>query len=151
MLHCMFDVADALGALQQALALPVDRLSGSWYWTLRHMAQPWGQVLAEVLLMADATVKHLQQPCEESASQLLIQIQKVQQERFEFFRTQRDLRRLVHIAVATDDQLLTDHIGDQNDGQLEGHLQYAGTLYATAKVLDKMTAVARCALEVDSG
>eukprot|EP00878_Enallax_costatus_P040571 GHUV01046884.1.p1 GENE.GHUV01046884.1~~GHUV01046884.1.p1 ORF type:complete len:109 (+),score=29.44 GHUV01046884.1:432-758(+) len=74
MLHCMFDVADALGALQQALALPVDRLSGSWYWTLRHMAQPWGQVLAEVLLMADATVKHLQQPCEESASQLLIQV-----------------------------------------------------------------------------
>lgn len=73
-LGCMFDVADALGALQQALSLQVNRLSGNWSWVLQHMAEPWGQLLSEVLLMSDALVRHLQQPGQESAADLLRQV-----------------------------------------------------------------------------
>lgn len=78
----------------------------------------------------------------------LLQIQEVQHKRFEFVAVQRDLRRLLHVAMATDEQLRTQQLSDDSTWHLEGQLRYSGCMYATAKVLDRVTAVARCALEV---
>lgn len=79
---------------------------------------------------------------------VLTQIQEVQHKRFEFMTAQRELRRLLHIAMATDERLRTKQLSGDSTWHLEGQLKYSGSLYATAKVLDRITAVARCALEV---
>lgn len=70
----MFDVADALGALQQASSMPVEALSGTWYWTLAHMGQVYGDLLLEVMAMADATLQHVVKPTEASAAELLCKV-----------------------------------------------------------------------------
>jgi hypothetical protein len=77
----------------------------------------------------------------------LPQIQEVQHLRFEFFARSRDLRRLLHMAVASDAALLTAHMPDSQPVHLQGHMRYNAAVYAAGKVLDRMTTVARCALE----
>ncbi|KIZ00884.1 hypothetical protein MNEG_7079 [Monoraphidium neglectum] len=148
MLSAMFDVVDALGALQQAIKVPVEALSGSWDWTLNNTGQLWGQLLLEVIALADATTAHVTQPTPETAQRLLGKIQDVQHSRYEYFERGRDLRQLMHAAVATDDALYAAHMDAQAAAwHLPGHLRYTGCVYATAKVLDRITTVARCALE----
>lgn len=74
-----------------------------------------------------------------------MQIQEVQHKRFEYFAVQRNLRRLLHTVMATDEEVL-GNMGDVNEWQLQGHLRYSACVYATSKVLDRITATARCAL-----
>lgn len=74
LLQCMFELADALGALQQTLSLPVQQLSGSWYWMMQHTAKPWGQLLVQVQQLAATTARHLGNPDDLSAADLLTQV-----------------------------------------------------------------------------
>jgi hypothetical protein len=78
---------------------------------------------------------------------LVVQIQAVQHKRYEVFVLHRDLRRLLLVAVATDEQLLADQSKHIEAGGVEGHLRYTSCMYAIAKVLDRITAAARCALD----
>lgn len=70
----------------------------------------------------------------------------MQHKRFEYFAVQRELRRLLHTALATDKELAKSHLSSINEWQLQGHLRYSACVYATGKVLDRVTAAARCAL-----
>jgi len=74
------------------------------------------------------------------------QVQKVQHKRFEYFAVQRELRRLLHTALAADEELSPEHFADVHEWELQGHLRYAACVYASGKVLDRITAAARCAL-----
>jgi hypothetical protein len=149
MLQAMCDLADALAALQQAVSMPVEALSGSWDWTLMHAAGAWAALLLGVTALADATAAHVLRPTPASAAALLAQVQGVQQQRYEFFALQRELRRLLHAALAAEPDVFAAFIDDSAGApaQLPGQLRYASCVYATSKVLDRMTAVARCALD----
>lgn len=209
MLSAMFDLADALGALQHAVRAPGADDPGTWHWTLLHMGSAWGAVLLATERLAAAVARHVTSSApaarrgrrhssgkggaaaktmaelSPTAAEVLRCLQEVQHARFEFFQLQRSLRRLVHAAVVSDPGLSErDGIaasaasataaaagvaaaqdkaaegeegaddGDDDDGRshdhghLDGHLRYGSCVYATAKVLDRVTAVARCALEV---
>lgn len=78
----------------------------------------------------------------------VVQIQGVQHKRYEFLARSRDLRRLLHMAVASDEALFDSHMGQMSTWHMQGHVRYSSTVYTTNKVLDRMTAVARCALEL---
>jgi hypothetical protein len=79
---------------------------------------------------------------------LLLQIQEVQHKRFEHLAVQRELRRLLYTAIVTDKGLAESHLLDgEQGGQLQGQLRYSACVYATGKVLDQITATARCALQ----
>jgi signal transduction histidine kinase len=71
MLAAMFDVADALGALQQACSIKVAAVSGSWDWTLVQMTRAWGDVMMGVVGLADVMLAHVTQLSEETAAALL--------------------------------------------------------------------------------
>lgn len=76
-----------------------------------------------------------------------MQIQEVSHKRFEHFAVQRELRRLMHTALVTDEALAGAHQRTGLDEwELQGHLRYSACVYATGKVLDCITAAARCAL-----
>ncbi|WIA41085.1 hypothetical protein OEZ86_004716 [Tetradesmus obliquus] len=147
MLAAMFDVADALGALQQATNIKVEAVSGSWDWTLVQMTRAWGGVMLGVLSLADALLEHATQLNNVSAAALLAKIQEVQHLRFEFFARSRELRRLLHMALVTDEALFEAHMPASQPLHLQGHLRFSAAVYAAGKVLDRMTTVARCALE----
>lgn len=70
----MFDLVDALAALQQAVSLPTKLHTGTWDWTLTHVAGAWAALLLQSMRLADATAAHLQQPTRGSAEELLIQV-----------------------------------------------------------------------------
>jgi hypothetical protein len=74
MLGAMFDLVDALAALQQAVAMPVKELSGSWDWTLLHSAGALGALLLQAMQLADATAAHLLEPTADTMQQLLTQV-----------------------------------------------------------------------------
>lgn len=74
MVGAMFDLVDALAALQQAVAVPVKQLSGSWDWTLIHIAGAWAALLLEAMQLADATAAHALTPTAESRERLLSQV-----------------------------------------------------------------------------
>jgi hypothetical protein len=76
-----------------------------------------------------------------------LQIQEVQHLRFEFFSRSRDLRRLLHLAMVTDQALFEAHMPDNQPLHLQGHMRFSAAVYAAGKVMDRMTTVARCALE----
>lgn len=74
MVAAMFDLVDALAALQQAVSMPVKALSGSWDWTLLHVAGAWAALLLQAIQLAEATATHVLQPTAESAEDLLAQV-----------------------------------------------------------------------------
>jgi hypothetical protein len=74
MLAAMFDIADALGALQQAGSIKVSAVSGSWDWTLVQMSCAWSNTMHGVLELADLTLAHVTQLSEASASALLAKV-----------------------------------------------------------------------------
>ncbi len=67
----MLELADALGAMQQANAVRVTHLSGSWDWCLVHVSGAWSALLQGVVALADATVAHLKSPSRASSADLL--------------------------------------------------------------------------------
>lgn len=75
-----------------------------------------------------------------------LQVQELQHKRFEHFAVQRELRRLLHTALATDAALSAALLSGRSGWQLQGHLRYSACVYAVGKVLDRITAAARCAL-----
>lgn len=75
------------------------------------------------------------------------QMQEVQHLRFEFFARSRELRRLLHMALVTDEALFEAHMPASQPLHLQGHLRFSAAVCAAGKVLDRMTTVARCALE----
>lgn len=78
---------------------------------------------------------------------LRLQVQELQHKRFDYFAVQRELRRLLHTALATDAALSATLLpAGRSDWQLQGHLRYLACVYAVSKVLDRITAAARCAL-----
>jgi hypothetical protein len=50
------------------------------------------------------------------------------------------------MALATDKEVAESHLAGINEWQLQGHLRYSACVYAIGKVLDRVTAAARCAL-----
>jgi hypothetical protein len=74
MLAAMFDVADALGALQQASSIKVSAVSGSWDWTLVQMSRAWSNTMHGVLELADVTLAQVTQLSEASAAALLTKV-----------------------------------------------------------------------------
>lgn len=88
-------------------------------------------------------------PVTRHASLVTTQIQDVQHQRYEYFQRQRDLRQLLHVAIVGDEALFESQMAQMNEWHLPGHMRYGACMYATAKALDKITAVARCALEAE--
>lgn len=78
---------------------------------------------------------------------LALQIQAVQHKRYEVFVLHRDLRRLLLVAIATDEQLLAEQSKHIAADDVEGRLRYPSCIFAIGKVLDRITAAARCALD----
>ena len=60
---------------------------------------------------------------------------------------QKELRRLLYTALATDKEAATTFLEGSEGWQLQGQLRYSACVYATGKVLDQITAAARCALQ----
>jgi hypothetical protein len=77
MMAAMFDVADALGALQQASSIKVAAVSGSWDWTLVQMSRAWSNTMHGVLELADVTLAHVTQLSEASAAALLAKVRLI--------------------------------------------------------------------------
>lgn len=75
LLQGMFNLVDALAALQQAVSIPVQQLSGSWDWMLLHAAGSWAAMLMQAMQLADATAAHVLAPSEQTAQDLLTQVQ----------------------------------------------------------------------------
>lgn len=77
------------------------------------------------------------------------QLQELQHHRFEFFTHNNAVRRLLHVAVASDASLYPALLSDMHSHlEIQGHMRYSSCVYAVGKVMDSITAVARCALEV---
>jgi hypothetical protein len=74
-----------------------------------------------------------------------VQIQEVQHQRFLYFALLRELRVLLHTALVTD-EVVGAQFNSIDEWHLQGHMRYAACVYATGKVLDQVTAAARCAL-----
>lgn len=70
----MFDLVDALAALQQAESMPVKGLSGSWDWMLLRVAGAWAALLLQVMRLADATATHVLGPSADTSAALLTQV-----------------------------------------------------------------------------
>eukprot|EP00775_Hariotina_reticulata_P009285 gene9285-9450_t len=147
LLPAMFDLVDSLGALQQSLAVQVKELSGTWDWTLLHSGEAWGSLLMETIHLGDAAAAHLNEPSTATAARVLRHIQAVQHKRYEVFVLHRDLRRLLLVAIATDEQLLAEQSKQIEANDVEGRLRYPSCIFAIGKVLDRITAAARCALD----
>lgn len=78
MLGAMSDLVDALAALQQAVTMPVQELSGSWDWTLMHTGGALGALLLQAMKLADATAAHVLGPNASTAQQLLTEVRGCQ-------------------------------------------------------------------------
>lgn len=74
MLRAIFDLVDALAALQQAVSMPVQALSGSWDWMLLRVAGAWAALLLQVMQLADATATHVLAPSADTSAALLTQV-----------------------------------------------------------------------------
>lgn len=74
MVSTVFDLVDALAALQQAVSMPVKQLSGSWDWTLMHTAGAFAALLLQTMQLADATAQHTVAPSPQSAAKLLNEV-----------------------------------------------------------------------------
>jgi hypothetical protein len=79
-----------------------------------------------------------------------VQIQEVQHQRFLYFALLRELRVLLHTALLTDD-VVGAQFDSVDESHLQGHLRYSACVYATGKVVDQVTAAARCALSASVG
>jgi hypothetical protein len=74
MLRAMFDLVDALAALQQAVSVRVEGLSGSWGWMVLRVAGAWAALLLQVMQLADATAAHMLGPTTDTSAALLSQV-----------------------------------------------------------------------------
>lgn len=72
--QAMLDLVDALAALQHAVSMPVQQLSGSWAWTLMHASGAWAAMLLEVMQLAEATASHVLEPTPASGELVLQQV-----------------------------------------------------------------------------
>lgn len=70
----MFELVDALAALQQAVSMPVTKLNGSWDWTLMHTAGALGALLLQAMQLAEATAAHVLGPTADTTQTLLAQV-----------------------------------------------------------------------------
>lgn len=70
----MFELVDALAALQQAVAMPVTKVNGSWDWTLMHTAGALGALLLQAMQLAEATSAHVLGATADTTQTLLAQV-----------------------------------------------------------------------------